>query len=152
MRVLARLLVVVEALVCFGPLLLLLGVGLLLTPFWVAGMAVAPEQTAEPTPAWDFLYPLMMVLLGVVGIIALACVVVEIASGKRLFSMSVRAGVMAPGVLAVLMFNWPWIPTLLAGELTFDALWPLSIYCILPLAGSAHLLWLASTNARTRTL
>jgi hypothetical protein len=70
--------------------------------------------------------------------------VFEIIRGKRLFSARVRKVVVTPGIVAVLMFNWPWIPTLFAGEMTFEAIWPLLIYFILPLGGSIHLLWLSS--------
>jgi hypothetical protein len=144
MPLIARFLVIIEALICFGPLFFLLSLGFLLTPFWVAGLAIDPFVAREPAPAWDFIYPIAMVLLGILGIVALTAVVLEIVRGRQWFAPAVRRGVVAPGILAVLMFNWPWLPILLAGEMTFEAIWPLLIYFALPLAASLHLVWLAS--------
>ena len=138
MRTLARLMVVIEVFVCFGPLLLLLLLGLLLVPFWLMGITT---QLASP---WDFFYPLFLILFGMLGVVALISIVLEITWGKQWFSARLRKGLFVPGLIGVLMFNWPWLPTLLAGEMTVDAIWPLLIYFLLPVASSIHLLWLAS--------
>jgi hypothetical protein len=148
MRVLGRLLVVIEALICFGPLLFLLCFGFLFTPLWIAGLTL-DVPTAEPVPAWDFVYPLLLIVLGALGTLALLFVLLEIASGKRLFSTRTRTWLFLPGLAAVLLFNWPWVQTLLAGEMTLDAIWPILIYFVLPIAGSIHLLWLAARRLAT---
>jgi hypothetical protein len=147
MRLFARLLILIEAFVCFGPLLLLLGLGALVAPFWVISLTLDLRDGTEPVPPWDFLYPLLLVLFGALGTLALVCVLFEVISGILWFSARLRMALVAPGILAVLMFNWPWIPTLLAGEMTVDAISPLLMYFVLPVGCSIHLLWLSSRKS-----
>ena len=146
MSVLARLLIVIEALVCFGPLLFLLCLGVLLVPIWIIGLTLDPPGP-EPRAAWDSVYSLLLVILGSCGALGLTCAVVEIISGKRWFRW-LTMPLIALGIAAVLMLNWPWIPTIFAGEMSLDALWPLLLYLGLPIGCSVHFLWLLSRKPK----
>jgi len=145
-RGLVRLLVVIEALVCFGPLLFLLCVGVLLSPIWIISLTFDPEMTGEG--AWPSVYSLGMVSLGIVGTVALIFVVAEIISDRQLLNTRIRLGLVALGLLGVMMFNWPWVPTLLDGGMSFEATWPLLLYLVMPVTCSIHLLRLSARMTR----
>jgi hypothetical protein len=135
MRALLRFLVIVEAIVCFGPLVLLLFLGVLAAPFWIIVLAGGLPTTTPQASAWEVFEPLLLVGFGLIGIVVLACVVLEIVCNMRWFDPRVRAAFAAPGILAVLLVNWPLLPI---------DIWGLLIYFVLPVGGSVHLLWLAS--------
>jgi hypothetical protein len=146
MRGLVRFLVVIEALVCFGPLLFLLLLGVLLSPIWIISLTLDPEMTGEG--GWPSLYSLGMVLLGIVGTIALIFVVLEIISDRQWLNTRVKQSLVALGLLGVMMFNWPWVPTVLDGDMTLEAIWPLLLYLVMPVICSIHLLRLSARMKR----
>jgi len=131
MSVLVRLLVLVEALVCFGPLLLLLALGLLYTRL-------------------DRLWPLVLAVLGLSGTLGLIFAITQIVSGRRWLLLPTRC-LFAGGVFAVLLLNWTWIPSLLNGERALNDVWLVLFFLLLPVAGSLHLLWILSPET-DRTL
>jgi hypothetical protein len=135
LRALVRFLVIVEALVCFGPLVLILFLGVLAAPFWIGVLARGLPTTTPQASVWEVLVPLLLVGFGLIGVVALICGVVEIVCDRRWFSSRVRAAFAAPGILAVLLVNWPLVPI---------DIWGLLIYFVLPIGASIHLLWLAS--------
>lgn len=139
------------AVVCFGPLTTIWLLGALLSPFWVATLAL---QVAEPqrfahepsSTMWDTLWPIICVVTGGVGLVGLLRVLTlshrERPPSHRWFTL----GMVAVGFAALLIFDLPMLDLTIADLVDADAeaLVALLVYCVLPLVGGA---WLIARSA-----
>ena len=75
MRAFCRLLLTIEVLVCFGPMILLLGIGALLIPIQIAALIYEPLLWQGPAEVIGF------VLCGVIGLTSLFFLLSKIDSG-----------------------------------------------------------------------
>ena len=135
---------VLEALVCFGPIGLVLLLGVIFLPAWVS-MLLAYFSDAESSGLtegpWVVIRPMLVVIGGVIGLIGLVRVLVLLSSqrakpgGRRL-----TLAMVAIGISALLLFHWMGggIP-----PLGVDAVPALLVYWILPAIGIVHFLFLA---------
>jgi len=135
---------ILEALVCFGPIGLVLLLGVIFLPAWVSMLlsyfsdAKSSGLTEGP---WVVIRPMLVVIGGVIGLIGLVRVLILL-SGKRAKPESRRLtlAMVAIGISALLLFHWMGggIPPL--GVETLPAL---MVYWILPAIGIVHFLFLA---------
>jgi hypothetical protein len=157
MHVVARLLIPLEALVCFGPLLFILLLGIFFSPGWIIGidqeleaLGGAASLTFNDLPhIWQWLYPLVLIILGLAGAVGIISAVFLIVSNRpRRTGALVAKYLSFAGLMAVALFNYPWVSTVLDGDVTLDAVWPLLFYFALPLTAALHIILLLSHQSK----
>lgn len=142
MNPLAKWMLVTEVVVCFGPSILMLLVGLLLSPIWILGLF--PQLIGvDEVPMWDALRPILFLLSGLAGIVGLVCIVAKIIRSDAVRPTRFEVVMALLGLAAIIGFNAPW--TLIAD---YDRLvrteWlAYVVFLLLPVIASLHLLWLA---------
>ena len=132
----------VEAIICFGPLVLVLLLGALIFPIWVVMLAaaligVAPWVDGAGRTMWDVVWPMMFVLGGAIGLAGLVRILVVLSERDRPAQRSTATTIMVlVGLLALASFN-------LYDGVDTENLAALLVYVLLPGIGSLHLLYLA---------
>jgi hypothetical protein len=135
------------ALVCFGPLALIVLLGLLVAvPTWIGNIAEEipePERFSNPTSGtiWDDIWPILLVVSGLLGLIGLFRLFALVHHGATSASRKLTLALIVVGLTALLAFDLLIFP----GTLSSEALenWPitgLAIYLVLPFLGAAWLL------------
>jgi len=134
------------AVVCFGPLAVVLLLGVLVLPFWV-GMLVAqvtePERFAHDLSGsiWHFVWPIGLVIAGLIGITGLVRVLTlsrrERPKSHRVFTI----GMVAVGLAALMIFDLPIAIGVLSDFSEGIPVAGIAIYMLLPFAGAAWLLF-----------
>ena len=136
-------LLLLEALVCFAPLAFTLFFGVLIFPVW-AGMLfvywvglVKPEPDDGPAMPWAVIWPMSLVICGVLGLFGLARILGILFSGNpnprwRVLTMAL----VALGAFAVIVFNLFSIPNPIEAPIQFVVL------LALPVIGIVHFTYL----------
>jgi hypothetical protein len=133
------------AVVCFGPLIAVWLLGVIMLPFWAAMMVfqvTQPERFALDASGslWDFVWPIALVIFGFIGLVGLARVLTLSHRERPKSHRVVTLGIVAAGLVPLLVFD-----TYLVGRLVADfsegiPLAALAIYLVLPFSGAAWLL------------
>jgi hypothetical protein len=130
--------------VCFGPLALLWFLGVVMLPIWVAivGVQLAePERFAHDSATiWDSVSPIAYVCAGFIGLVGLVRVLTlpgrERPKSHRYFTI----GMVAVGLTAVLIFEFPWFTGDLADFFEPANLAAFLVYFALPVTGTVWVL------------
>jgi hypothetical protein len=148
-----RILLWIEAAVCFGPLAFVVWLGALIFPVWVgmlAAMLFGVVPTVDPAggSVWHVVAPMGFVLGGVTGLVGLVRVLLALSRREAPLQPSSATSVMLlVGLLTLVSFN------LYSGGLPGNTS-ALMVYVVLPGIGSLHLLflsraiWLPSRDGR----
>lgn len=140
------LLLSLEALVCFGPIGLVLLLGIIILPFWANMLAsylsgaVEPFDPDERMP-WDGIWPIVVVICGVIGFVGLMRVLMLLSRGPgKSTGTRLTLAMVVIGIAGLVLFHWRGggVPPLSA-----EAVPVLLMYWILPAIGTAHFLYLA---------
>ena len=133
------------ALVCFGPLALVLLLGVIALPLWFGMIAVQlAEPERFPHESSEVLvgtvWPILLVVSGIIGLIGLLRVLTLPRRGRPTSSRVLTVGMIAVGLIALAVFDLG----IVAGVLSdFSAGIPIAgivVYIALPFAGAAWLL------------
>jgi len=132
----------IEAAVCFGPLFLVLLLGVMFFPLWasmvISGLiGTVPWEDGAGATMWDAVWPMIFVLCGLVGVIGLVRTLLVLSRKERPLRRSLTTVMMiAVGLLGLISFD-------VRGGGFPSAIPALLVYYVLPGIGSAHLLYLA---------
>ena len=136
-----------ELVVCFGPAMSLLILGVMMLPLWVASLGVAVLKSlglvavvdSGPGGLWASLVLIGAVVTGVFGVLGVARLVyLLLRPGGVLPRPYATLGLVIAGILGLCLYNGVVQPTDLETEPVAFAL-----LFALPLLGTAHLLYLA---------
>jgi hypothetical protein len=134
-----RALLCVEVLICFGPVLLLLLLGLMASPIWIA--TVAGESIAPDASAWDGAWPLAAVTCGVLGLWSMVRLLRLLMAESLTGHNPTTWALLCAGLGGLLLFS------VVAGPLPValdpEAWLALTLYFLLPVACAGHLVFLA---------
>ena len=143
-RWLSNALLILEALICFGPIAGVMLLGAFFLPLWLNMLIAYWTETVVPfdpegSLPWDFIWPMVVVMAGIIGMIGLARVMsIVLRSEPRPQGRKMTIVLVAIGLGGLTLFN-----VALGGISPFKAPVASLIYWILPGLGSAHLLYLA---------
>jgi hypothetical protein len=141
---LAKGMLVLEAIICFGPLALILLLGTLVFPVWITTIVNYFSGTLEVWEPdghlpWAAIWPTLVVISGYVGMIGLFLVLRALISGIDQAVGGLAALVMVfIGIAGLILFNIQ-----VGGIDPRDDLVAALVYWMLPAIGSAHLLYIA---------
>jgi hypothetical protein len=98
------------AAICFGPLLLVLLLGLAVAPVWVSMIAMRvaePEQFANESSGtiWDGVWPLLLVTSGFIGTAGILRVLALLRRHASVTSRRITVAMLAIGSIALLAFD-----------------------------------------------
>ncbi len=132
----------VEALVCFAPLAFTLFFGVLIFPIWTGMLFAYSVGLVNPEPEglgmpWTVIWPMALVICGVIGLLGLARVLGILLSGNPNPRWPVLTMVLvALGALAVIVFDMYLTPNPIDHPIQFFVLFAL------PLGGTVHFTYL----------
>jgi len=139
----ARILLWIEAAICFGPIAFVVSLGLLIFPVWTAMLLGATVGTlgwvdGAGITMWEVVRAMTLVLAGTTGLIGLIRVLFVLSSNEnRPGSSRATAIMIAIGLVALVSFNLVDPPRNTAS---------IVVYVLLPGIGSLHLLCLAGVS------
>jgi hypothetical protein len=136
----------VVAVVCFGPLALILLMGLLAVPVWVAMIAMhltEPERFSNDVSGtiWDGVWPIVLVVCGLLGIVGLFRSLALLRHDASALSKSATRAMVIAGLTALLVFDLlVLVPGLFSEPMEESPVVGLLIYVVLPFFGAAYVL------------
>ena len=133
----------IEAVICFGPLALVLLLGALMFPVWIAMLAVALSNAVVGVPVldaggggspWPVVAPMSFVVSGLVGLAGLFRVLLALTQHEHPRPSAGTAVMVLVGLVGLVALNLYDTPSSTAALL---------VYVLLPGIGSLHFIYLA---------
>jgi hypothetical protein len=136
------------AIVCFGPLALIVLLGVFALPLWI-GMAGAylaePERFSSELSGslGDVVWPIALVVSGLIGLAGLLRVLTISRRSRPKSTRVVTIGMVAVGLVALAIFDFSVLVGV--GSDLVESIPGIAVYMVLPFAGAA---WLVSKSWR----